>query len=69
MYLASRKKENRIYSDEQVVQLPFIEPTHIHYHEWQVRKRSALRLIHYLEKKNKPLSILEIGCGNGWLSG
>jgi len=69
MYLASRKQEYRIYSDEQVLQLPSIEPTHIHYYEWQVRKRSVLRLIRYLEKKNRPLSILEAGCGNGWLSG
>jgi len=69
MYVASRKREYRIYSDEQVLQLPSIEPSHIHYQEWQVRKRSVLRLIRYLEKKNKPLSILETGCGNGWLSG
>jgi ubiquinone/menaquinone biosynthesis C-methylase UbiE len=25
--------------------------------------------MNYLENKNKPLSILEAGCGNGWLSG
>jgi ubiquinone/menaquinone biosynthesis C-methylase UbiE len=49
--------------------LPFIETTHIYFNEWQVRNRSASRLIHYLENKNKPLVILEVGCGNGWLSG
>lgn len=68
VYTASRSDENRIYPDEQVVQLPFIEPAHVHYHEWQVRKRSSDRLINYLGKKNKSLSILEVGCGNGWLS-
>lgn len=68
MYIASRKKENRIYTDEQVLQLPDIEPSHIYYSEWEIRKRSAKRLIKYIENKNKPLRILEIGCGNGWLS-
>jgi ubiquinone/menaquinone biosynthesis C-methylase UbiE len=69
VYMASRKMEDRVYSDEQVAQLPNIEPSHIHYDEWQIRKRSASRLINYLGKKNKPLCILEVGCGNGWLSG
>jgi ubiquinone/menaquinone biosynthesis C-methylase UbiE len=69
MYIASREKENRIYSDEQVAQLPSIRSSHIHYGEWQVRKRSSSRLIRYLKNKNKPLSILEVGCGNGWLTG
>jgi 2-polyprenyl-3-methyl-5-hydroxy-6-metoxy-1,4-benzoquinol methylase len=68
LYIASRNKENRVYTDEQVEQLPCIEDAHIHYHEWQVRKRSAGRLFNYLEKKNKPLTVLEAGCGNGWLS-
>jgi ubiquinone/menaquinone biosynthesis C-methylase UbiE len=68
IYISSRQKENRIYSDEQVAQLPFIEPSHIHYDEWQVRIRSYARLIRYLEKKTRPLMILEVGCGNGWLS-
>jgi|HubBroStandDraft_3_1064219.scaffolds.fasta_scaffold98866_1 ubiquinone/menaquinone biosynthesis C-methylase UbiE len=68
IYLASRQSESRVYSDEQVLQLPFIGPAHIHYDEWQARRRSSDRLKNYLENKNKPLSILEIGCGNGWLS-
>jgi len=69
MYTASRQKENRIYSDEQVALLPFTEPSHIHYEEWQVRKRSGSRLMNWLENEDKPLFILEVGCGNGWLSG
>jgi ubiquinone/menaquinone biosynthesis C-methylase UbiE len=68
IYMASRQREDRVYSDEQVAKLPFIESTHIHYDEWQARRKSSDRLIKYLENKNKPLSILEIGCGNGWLS-
>lgn len=66
--MASREKENRLYSDEQVARLPFTEPSHAYHNEWQVRKRSAFRLINYLDTKSKPLFILEVGCGNGWLS-
>ncbi len=68
LYLAVRDKESRLYSNEQVVNLPSIPTSHIHYNEWQIRKRSSERLIRYLAKKNQPLNILEVGCGNGWLS-
>jgi SAM-dependent methyltransferase len=68
LYIASRKKEIRVYTDEQVEHLPLISHSHIHYREWQIRKRSATRLFSYLGNKNKPLLILEAGCGNGWLS-
>jgi len=68
LYLEIRKKEQRIYPDEQVALLPDISQSHIHYKEWQLRKISAGRLLGYLKKKNKPLKILEVGCGNGWLS-
>ncbi|MEO6490963.1 MAG: class I SAM-dependent methyltransferase [Ferruginibacter sp.] len=68
IYIAAREKENRIYSDEQVALLPSIEKSHKHFDEWNVRKRSSARLLQRLQQKNKPLSILEVGCGNGWLS-
>ena len=68
LYLTVRRKEGRFYTDEQVSRLPAIEQIHPYFHEWQMRARSGKRLINYLKKKNKPLSILEIGCGNGWLS-
>jgi len=68
IYIATREKEQRLYTDEQVASLPCIEPTHIHYKEWEIRKRSSTRLFNRLQQKKKPLTILEIGCGNGWLS-
>jgi len=68
LYIDVRYKEKRVLSDGQVMFLPEIEANHIHFNEWQTRKRSAQRLIDYLKAKNKPLNILEIGCGNGWLS-
>ena len=68
VYMQLRKKEQRLYTDEEVRHLPQIATTHPYFKEWQIRKRSCDRLIKYLDKKNKPLHILEIGCGNGWLS-
>lgn len=68
LYIAVRDKEQRVYTDTQLKLLPRIAPGHIHAGEWKVRERSADRLIAYLRKKRKPLNILEIGCGNGWLS-
>lgn len=68
LYIALREQEQRLYTDEQVMQLPDIDPSHLHYKEWKIRKHSADRLINYLNKKKRALNILEIGCGNGWLS-
>lgn len=67
-YLALRKKEQRVYTDEQVRQLPLIGADHPHYKEWQIRKRSADQLLKFLGNIHTPASILEVGCGNGWLS-
>lgn len=68
LYLTVRHKEGRFYTDEQVSQLPDIEEIHPYFHEWQMRGRSGRRLMNHLKNKHKPLSILEVGCGNGWLS-
>jgi ubiquinone/menaquinone biosynthesis C-methylase UbiE len=67
-YLKLRKKENRIYSDELVSSLPLVPEDHPHAAEWKMRAQSCERLIGYLGNKNKFLKILEVGCGNGWLS-
>lgn len=66
-YIITRSLENRLYSDEEVMKLPQIAAHHTHYKEWQTRRRSARRLIRYLKGKKRPLEVLEIGCGNGWL--
>lgn len=66
-YIACRSREKRIYTDEEVKQLPSCDRHHPHYGEWLLRKSSANNLVRYLQKKEKQLTILEIGCGNGWL--
>src|SRR5579863_3205882 len=68
IYLDLRQKEGRIYSDEALKMLPDVSPNHALAFEWKVRKRSSEKLIKRLSSKHIPLKILEIGCGNGWLS-
>jgi SAM-dependent methyltransferase len=71
-YLRVRQKEGRLYSDEVVARLPAINKTHPLYREWQARADSAQRLVKYLRLNNKhrttPITIMELGCGNGWLT-
>lgn len=67
-YIALRKKEQRIYRDEEVRKLPLISEQHPHYKEWLVRKHSSDRLLKYIGRMKNPPAILEVGCGNGWLS-
>ena len=68
IYLQVRAKENRIYSEKEVSLLPSIAASHPHHKEWQLRQQSAQQLYDWLHHKKKPLKILEVGCGNGWLS-
>ena len=63
VYLAVRKKENRILTDEDVKLLPYLKRN-----EWPFREQSTERFINYMASKEKSLKILEIGCGNGWFS-
>jgi len=68
LYLTLREREGRLYSDEEVVNLPVINKANPNYEEWTIRSRSFKRLATYIKEKAKKLSILEVGCGNGWLS-
>lgn len=67
-YINARSVENRIYRDDEVLKLPDIANTHPHFKEWMIRKQTFRKLVAYLERKKHPLDILEVGCGNGWLS-
>ena len=66
-YILLRKKENRLYTDEQLKWLPEIEASHPHYKEWVTRKSSCNKLAQHLSNKRTQLNILDVGCGNGWL--
>src|SRR5258708_27950991 len=67
-YLEIRKKENRLYSDHLAMDLPKIPINHPLKTEWLIRKNSADRLVHYLGRRKNCKSVMEVGCGNGWLT-
>jgi len=68
IYINVRKAEGRLYNDEDVKNLPEINNSHRYYKEWLIRKNSAVKLVKYLGKKQGNKTLLELGCGNGWLS-
>lgn len=68
LYLDVREREGRLFSDEIVARLPFLPSGHPLGPEWRSRSASALRLARYLSSRQEPLFILDLGCGNGWLS-
>jgi 2-polyprenyl-3-methyl-5-hydroxy-6-metoxy-1,4-benzoquinol methylase len=67
-YVKIREMESRIYGDAVAAGLPEILSSHPHYKEWLIRKRSAQKLISYISQKRNFKNILDLGCGNGWLS-
>lgn len=67
-YVSLRTSEGRMYSDEEVSRLPLVSDTHQYAAEWKIRKASCEKLMNYIKAKQECLSILEVGCGNGWLS-
>lgn len=66
-YLAVRAKENRVYSDEIVATLPYVETNHSQYQEWKLRQKTIQRFVGYLKQKSYK-NVLDIGCGNGWFT-
>ncbi len=67
IYLNVRKKEGRIYSDEELKSLPELPSNHPWHNEWKVRQKSAQALLKYFSSLQSKL-ILDLGCGNCWLS-
>lgn len=68
LYIEVREKEKRIYSDEELTLLPYIDSKHQYAKEWKLRTKTVLRINKYLIKKPSLNSFLELGCGNGWFS-
>ncbi len=70
LYLEVRRKEGRVLTDEEVKLLPHTTANNPAHQEWEMRRRSFERLQQYLSKKHgtTPIKILDLGCGNGWMS-
>jgi ubiquinone/menaquinone biosynthesis C-methylase UbiE len=68
LYVALRFQEGRIYSEEEIANLPVVTASHPHYKEWLLRKNSCYKLRRYIKKHSKICNILEVGCGNGWFA-
>lgn len=66
LYARARSAENRILTDAQVAMLPNGSGLW-NASEWRIRSRSAQRLQQALGT-GIPKKVLEVGCGNGWLS-
>ncbi|MEO9965942.1 MAG: class I SAM-dependent methyltransferase [Reichenbachiella sp.] len=66
LYIEARSLEGRVLTDDQVSRLPNTSAEQSHHQEWQLRSKSYRRLLSVL-KRLKPTSLLDIGCGNGWM--
>lgn len=66
-YIELRKKEGRVHNDQEVRMLPNVPVNHSHYSEWLVREKSTHQLVKHLKKRRFD-NLLEVGCGNGWLT-
>lgn len=67
-YLEVRRQEGRLYTDAQVRSLPRPSGKLGTSLEWQVRALSSRLLLRHLQARGGEGAILELGCGNGWLS-
>ncbi|HHG85092.1 MAG TPA: class I SAM-dependent methyltransferase [Bacteroidetes bacterium] len=63
-----REKEGRVYTDEVLRVLPAIDPASPLAKEWKVRGRTLTRLVQHLQQLPPQQKILDLGCGNGWMS-
>ena len=67
-YVRARYREGRLLSDAIVAQLPDVPRGDSLADEWRLRVDSTARLLAYLTTMRRPLTIVDLGCGNGWLS-
>jgi ubiquinone/menaquinone biosynthesis C-methylase UbiE len=66
--MLSRNNADLPHSDEELALLPDIDPHHPDHAAWLRRAISVKKLIRYLAIRKQSASILDVGCGNGWLS-
>ncbi len=67
-YLELREAEGRLHPDEEVRRLPNPSHSNPQRQEWRLRQQSFRRLKQHLQSHPPPGPVLDLGCGNGWLS-
>ncbi|HMQ75881.1 MAG TPA: class I SAM-dependent methyltransferase [Flavobacteriales bacterium] len=67
LYDRARGLEGRILDDAEVARLPH-RSGGPHRWEWRVRARNAQRLLVHLARPAPRSTVLDVGCGNGWMS-
>lgn len=68
LYIRVRTREGRLFPDDIVARLPDLPAAHPLHDEWLARADSARRLLRHLRGLPRPITVLDLGCGNGWLS-
>ena len=66
-YFSLREKEGRILDLQALQKLPKVDAKHPHAQEWKVREDSLHRFLTLLRSWHCD-RILDLGCGNGWMS-
>jgi SAM-dependent methyltransferase len=67
-YLRARDREGWLLPDAVVAVLPAVARRNPLEREWRQRADSADRLLTYLRRRRRPVTIVDLGCGNGWLA-
>lgn len=68
-YISLRHQELRVPNDTTLKHLPKVASNHPHAKAWKMRMHGLENLVTVLNKTfSKPAHILDIGCGNGWMS-
>ena len=67
-YVRARHREGRLLPDALVAQLPIVPRDHPLLREWRARQDSCARLVRYLRIHPRLHTVLDAGCGNGWLA-
>lgn len=70
LYIKVRDAEKRVLSDDELKQLPYLKRSGAIGIEWASRAKRFEQFIMHIHKayKGRSLSILDIGCGNGWMT-
>lgn len=68
LYENVRSREQRIHPDDVVRDLPASGKRTAHPAEWRMRARSLANLLRAFRAQGNRLRVLDIGCGNGWMS-